>query len=133
MNQILPPRCLLAGIGCGWQVRELLDGSVHLKLRETGLLFCPGEFVLFAALLEQAGRSACSEDGTLACMGAQRLIAYDAQQRCLVVQFDQIRLILSPRDGALLIDLCRRAVATLQARRSVAPEQANLDAAVRWN
>lgn len=33
MSRVLPPRHLLASDGRGWQVCELLDGTIHLTLR----------------------------------------------------------------------------------------------------
>lgn len=132
MNKILPPRRLLARSGNGWQLRELLDGSLHLKLGEPGVVFSPGEFAVFVWLLIQGVAQPLADDVVLAWACEQRSVVYSMFHGCVVVQFDQVLLYLKPRDFRLLAALCQHA-SKIYTARPIRPALSNIEAALRWN
>lgn len=113
MKQALPPQRVLASIGCGWQVCELADGSIQIKLREAELYLGLVDFQAFCALVNQSCVCRPADTVLLAQAGEQRTIVYHAAQRRVMVQFDRVVLCLAPRDLPLLVVLCQHASETL--------------------
>jgi hypothetical protein len=110
---LLPRKRLLASNGRGWQIHELIDGSLHLSLGEPGLVFTRDEFALLSAMLLTV-ESKSHEPGTeLVCIGPGRSIAYCADEDRLVLAFDELLITMRPTDAGMLVAMCRQALRSL--------------------
>ncbi|GAB4426646.1 MAG: hypothetical protein OHK0015_07760 [Chloroflexi bacterium OHK40] len=131
MSRLLPPRRLLASCARGWQIHELIDGTVHLVLGTPGLVFARSEFAIFTGLLTAGDRPLPAEDVALAILSPTRAIAYLAIHERLVIQFDQLVITVRPADLPLLLGLCRKARSALEGPCLV-PFPAGAEQ-LRWN
>lgn len=112
MNPI-PRKRLLASNGRGWQIHELIDGSLHLSLGEPGLVFTRDEFALFLELLLTAEALLHKPNGRAARIGTERCIAYCADEDRLVLEFDELLITMRPTDAGMLVAMCRQALRSL--------------------
>jgi hypothetical protein len=109
MRQILPTRRLLASDGKGWQVRELIDGAVHLVLRTPGMLFSREEFAAWCWLLDNADGPIPTDNRLLAMTTPERQIGFLHTEGHFVMHFDEYWITLQPSALRRLAALCRHA------------------------
>lgn len=117
MRRVAPPRRLLASDGRGWQVCELLDGTIHLTLGHPGLVFQWDEFTAWLHLLEAAARSPPDAGAPLAALNPSRAVSYVEALERYVMLFDQFIIIVSRVDLQMLANLCRKAYDAMSAQR----------------
>jgi hypothetical protein len=110
---LVPRKRLLASNGRGWQIHELIDGSLHLTLGEPGLVFTRDEFALFLELLLAAEPTVTEPNGRAASLGTGRSIAYCANEDRLVLAFDELLITMRPGDARILSAMCRQALRSL--------------------
>jgi hypothetical protein len=109
MRQVLPTRRLLASDGQGWQVRELIDGAVHLVLRTPGIIFSRDEFTAWCWLLDNADGPLPAQNALLAVAAPDRQIGFLHTEGHFVLHFDEYWLTLQPQALRRIAALCRHA------------------------
>ncbi len=109
MRQVLPTRRLLANDSPGWQVRELIDGAVHLVLRTPGMVFSRDEFAAWCWLLDNADGPLPAQNALLAVAAPDRQIGFLHTEGHFVLHFYEYWLTLQPTALRRLAALCRHA------------------------